>query len=100
MVRIFSAALGAVGVALALTSFVAPAQAQGKGALDQITFGTDWQAEAEHGGYYQALAAGIYEKYGLKVTLRQGGPQVNHAHPSFSPPAASISTKRRRLSRR
>src|SRR6185437_549655 len=73
MVRIFSAAFGAVGVALALTAAAAPARA-----LDQVTFGTDWQAEAEHGGYYQALATGLYEKYGLKVTLRQGGPQVNH----------------------
>jgi NitT/TauT family transport system substrate-binding protein len=47
-------------------------------ALDHVTFGTDWRAEAEHGGYYQAIATGIYKKYGLKVTLRQGGPQVNH----------------------
>jgi NitT/TauT family transport system substrate-binding protein len=38
-----------------------------------------WKAEAEHGGFYQAIAAGIYKKYGLDVTLRQGGPQVNHA---------------------
>jgi NitT/TauT family transport system substrate-binding protein len=48
-------------------------------ALDQVSFGTDWKAEAEHGGYYQAIATGIYAKYGLEVTLRQGGPQVNHA---------------------
>jgi NitT/TauT family transport system substrate-binding protein len=48
-------------------------------ALDQVTFGTDWRAEAEHGGYYQALATGLYEKHGLDVTLRQGGPQVNHS---------------------
>src|SRR5512137_154054 len=48
-------------------------------AEDKITFGTDWKAEAEHGGYYQAVAAGIYRKHGLAVTLRQGGPQVNHA---------------------
>jgi NitT/TauT family transport system substrate-binding protein len=48
-------------------------------AADQITFGTDWKAEAEHGGYYQAIATGIYQKHGLAVTLRQGGPQVNHA---------------------
>ena len=48
-------------------------------ALDHVTFGTDWRAEAEHGGYYQAIATGIYKKYGLEVTLRQGGPQVNHA---------------------
>ena len=48
-------------------------------ALDKVSFGTDWKAEAEHGGYYQAIATGIYAKYGLEVTLRQGGPQVNHA---------------------
>lgn len=48
-------------------------------AADAVTFGTDWKAEAEHGGFYQALATGIYAKHGLKVTLRQGGPQVNHA---------------------
>src|SRR5689334_16375186 len=46
---------------------------------DKVSFGTDWKAEAEHGGYYQAIAAGIYKKHGLDVTLRQGGPQMNHA---------------------
>ena len=48
-------------------------------ALDKVTLGTDWRAEAEHGGYYQAIATGIYAKYGIEVTLRQGGPQVNHS---------------------
>src|SRR5271156_1008940 len=48
-------------------------------ASETITFGTDWKAEAEHGGYYQAIATGIYRQHGLEVTLRQGGPQVNHA---------------------
>jgi NitT/TauT family transport system substrate-binding protein len=48
-------------------------------ALDQVSLGTDWKAEAEHGGYYQAIATGIYAKYGLEVSLRQGGPQVNHS---------------------
>ena len=48
-------------------------------ALDKVTFGTDWKAEAEHGGFYQALAAGIYERHGIELTLRPGGPQVNHA---------------------
>src|SRR6266478_8478787 len=48
-------------------------------AAETVSFGTDWKAEAEHGGYYQAIAAGIYKKHGLDVTLRQGGPQVNHA---------------------
>jgi NitT/TauT family transport system substrate-binding protein len=51
----------------------------GRAGAESVTFGTDWKAEAEHGGYYQAVAAGIYKKYGLDVTLRQGGPQVNHA---------------------
>ena len=47
-------------------------------ANDKVTFGLDWTAEAEYGGYYQALATGIYAKHGLDVTIRQGGPQVNH----------------------
>jgi NitT/TauT family transport system substrate-binding protein len=50
------------------------------GAMAQVVrFGTDWKAEAEHGGYYQALATGIYRRFGLEVELRQGGPQVNQA---------------------
>jgi NitT/TauT family transport system substrate-binding protein len=51
----------------------------GRAEAESVTFGTDWKAEAEHGGFYQAIATGIYKKYGLDVTLRQGGPQVNHA---------------------
>jgi len=48
-------------------------------AAESVSFGTDWKAEAEHGGYYQAIATGLYRQHGLEVTLRQGGPQVNHA---------------------
>jgi NitT/TauT family transport system substrate-binding protein len=48
-------------------------------AAQPVAFGLDWQAEAEYGGYYQALATGLYAKNGLDVTLRQGGPQVNQA---------------------
>ena len=44
-----------------------------------ITFGTDWRAQAEHGGFYQALAKGFYAERGLNVKIRQGGPQINHA---------------------
>lgn len=44
---------------------------------DAISFGLDWLAEAEYGGYYQALATGLYAQRGLAVTIRQGGPQVN-----------------------
>ncbi len=48
-------------------------------AADTVTFGLDWVAEPEYGGYYQALATGIYKKYGLDVHIVQGGPQANNA---------------------
>jgi NitT/TauT family transport system substrate-binding protein len=51
----------------------------GASGAETVTFGTDWKAEAEHGGFYQAIATGIYKRHGLEVTLRPGGPQVNHA---------------------
>ena len=51
------------------------------GALAQapakLVFYTNWFAQAEHGGFYQALAQGIYKKHGLDVELKMGGPQVN-----------------------
>jgi len=46
-------------------------------ALQKIVFATDWLAQAEHGGFYQAVAEGTYKKYGLDVQIRMGGPQVN-----------------------
>jgi len=46
--------------------------------LTEVKFGTNWVAQAEHGGYYQAVADGTYEKYGLKVTIVPGGPQANN----------------------
>ncbi|MBC7781986.1 MAG: ABC transporter substrate-binding protein [Proteobacteria bacterium] len=46
-------------------------------AQEKLTFLTSWYAQAEHGGFYQAVATGIYKKYGLDVTVRMGGPQVN-----------------------
>ena len=53
----------------------APVQAQN---LDKVSFGTNWVAEAEHGGFYQAVADGTYRKYGLDVTIVPGGPNVNN----------------------
>jgi NitT/TauT family transport system substrate-binding protein len=44
---------------------------------DKVTFLTSWFAQAEHGGFYQAKATGLYEKAGLDVTIKMGGPQVN-----------------------
>ncbi len=51
---------------------LAPAQA-----LDKVTFATNWRAQAEHGGFYQAAADGTYARYGLDVKILQGGPQIN-----------------------
>lgn len=54
----------------------APSSNQDAKKLDKITFGTNWLAQAEHGGFYQAIATGIYRDYGLDVTIKMGGPQV------------------------
>ena len=54
---------------------LSPAQAQ---QLDKVTFATNWVAQAEHGGFYQAVADGTYRKHGLDVTILPGGPNVNH----------------------
>ena len=47
-------------------------------AADKVTFGSNWLAEAEHGGYYQAVVDGTYAKYGLEVKILPGGPQANN----------------------
>jgi len=49
----------------------------GAQAPERLVFATDWLAQAEHGGFYQAVAEGTYRKHGLEVTIRMGGPQVN-----------------------
>src|SRR3954447_21741936 len=46
-------------------------------AAEKVTFGTNWLAQAEHGGYYQAITDGTYAGCGLAVTIMQGGPQVS-----------------------
>jgi NitT/TauT family transport system substrate-binding protein len=60
---------------LAILAALAPARAQ---TLDKVSFGTNWVAEAEHGGFYQALADGTYKSYGLDVTIEPGGPNTNN----------------------
>lgn len=47
-------------------------------AQEKVSFGTNWVAQAEHGGFYQAVADGTYAKCGLDVTIVPGGPQVNN----------------------
>jgi len=67
--RMIAAALMGTGM---LAASLAPASA-----ADKVTFLTSWFAQAEHGGFYQAKATGLYDKAGLDVTIKMGGPQVN-----------------------
>ncbi|MDP1738194.1 MAG: ABC transporter substrate-binding protein [Caulobacter sp.] len=52
-------------------------ESKAPGGRKAIRFATDWRAQGEHGGFYQALASGEYAKRGLDVTIMQGGPSVN-----------------------
>ncbi len=61
---------------VALFMAILPAAAQTT--LDKVSFGTNWVPEAEHGGFFQALADGTYRKYGLDVTIVPGGPNENN----------------------
>jgi NitT/TauT family transport system substrate-binding protein len=70
--RALTAVLVAIGV------LAAPPQAGAQTALDKVSFGTNWVAEAEHGGFFQALADGTYKNYGLDVTIVPGGPNDNN----------------------
>src|SRR5262245_6076504 len=65
-------------VALAAAASLLCASAAAQQNLDKVSFGTNWVAEAEHGGHYQALADGTYRRYGLDVTIVPGGPNVNN----------------------
>src|SRR6476661_8060123 len=64
-----------LAAALYVAAAIVPAQAQ---TLDKVSFGTNWVAEAEHGGFFQAVADGTYKKYGLDVTIVPGGPNTNN----------------------
>jgi NitT/TauT family transport system substrate-binding protein len=66
------AALGAAAVLPVIG--LRPARAQN---LDKFSYQTNWRAQAEHGGFYQALATGLYKEAGLDVEVRQGGPQLD-----------------------
>lgn len=78
--------LRALTICATVMTALAPASAQGvssqdvaaQGKLDKVSFGTNWVAEAEHGGFFQAVADGTYKNYGLDVTIVPGGPNVNN----------------------
>jgi NitT/TauT family transport system substrate-binding protein len=67
----------ALGMALAGPLLIPLARRPRARTLDRVSFHTDWRAQAEHGGYYQAIAAGLYAKAGIACDLRQGGPSLN-----------------------
>ncbi|MDB5998377.1 MAG: putative transporter, substrate-binding protein [Rhizobacter sp.] len=74
MPSLFTRALAAALIGTAALAGTTAAQAQ---AAEPFVYMTNWYAQAEHGGFYQAVANGIYKKYGLDVTIKMGGPQVN-----------------------
>ncbi|MEM8823490.1 MAG: ABC transporter substrate-binding protein [Pseudomonadota bacterium] len=65
-------------VPIAAAFAILPGLAAADGDLTEVTFGTNWLAQAEHGGFYQSVADGTYEACGLDVTIVSGGPQVNN----------------------
>lgn len=73
---------GCFRILVALLMLGAAARAQTApppaGKLDKVSFGTNWVAEAEHGGFFQAVADGTYKAYGLDVTIVPGGPNTNN----------------------
>ncbi|OLP49892.1 ABC transporter substrate-binding protein [Allorhizobium taibaishanense] len=77
MQKTIQKALAAAAVAAGtLVSTLAGTWATPALALDEVSYGTNWLAQAEHGGFYQAVVDGTYEKYGLKVKIVQGGPNA------------------------
>ncbi len=62
-----------------LTAFFVLVAAGAASSAERVRFMTNWKAQAEHGGFYQAIATGIFKKYGLDVTLRMGGPGANNS---------------------
>ncbi|UFN49533.1 ABC transporter substrate-binding protein [Roseomonas sp. OT10] len=66
------AALGALAIGVMGSTRAARGQV-----LDKVTLQTAWRAQAEHGGYYQGVAEGIYRKAGIDMEVRMGGPQID-----------------------
>ena len=62
------------GASLALPGILTQTTAQG---LDKFSYNTNWRAQAEHGGFYYALANGLYKEAGIDADIRMGGPQLN-----------------------
>ena len=70
-------ALGLIGAAGGSVLVELPGRPASAQTLDKVSYQTSWRAQAEHGGFYQAVAAGLYKKYGIDCDLRMGGPQIS-----------------------
>jgi NitT/TauT family transport system substrate-binding protein len=71
------AALGLLGGASASVLIPMPGGRVNAQTLDKVSYQTNWRAQAEHGGFYYAVANGLYKKYGIDADIRMGGPQQN-----------------------
>jgi NitT/TauT family transport system substrate-binding protein len=78
LLRISITAIAVAAASVIVACLAASNATFAQSAFDKVSFGTNWVAEGEHGGFYQALADGTYRKHGLDVTIVQGGPQVNN----------------------
>ncbi len=70
-------ALGLIGGSAASLLIPVPGARVNAQTLDKVSYQTNWRAQAEHGGFYLAVANGIYKKYGIDADIRMGGPQQN-----------------------
>jgi NitT/TauT family transport system substrate-binding protein len=73
------AALGIAGAAAGSVLVKLPGRSASAQVLDKVSYQTNWRAQAEHGGFYQAVAAGLYKKSGIDCDLRMGGPQISNS---------------------
>ncbi|NEN96148.1 MAG: ABC transporter substrate-binding protein [Moorea sp. SIO3I7] len=77
LLKLSSITLGSSVLAACNNQTSTPLTTEKKGKLDQIKFALGWKAEAEYGGFYQAVATGIYQNYDLDVIIQPTGPQSN-----------------------
>jgi len=73
------ASLGLAAAAAGSVLVRIPGRSASAQVLDKVSYQTNWRAQAEHGGFYQGVAAGIYRKYGIDCDLRMGGPQISNS---------------------
>src|SRR5260370_3621576 len=71
------AALGLIGAVGSSVLVELAGRSTNAQTLDKMSYQTSWRAQAEHGGFYQAVAAGLYKKVGIDCDLRMGGPQIS-----------------------